>query len=127
MDRNFERSEISAWIDKIWAAKSAKKSSSDGDLQQVFIDVLNKHFNSCESVVFEYAYSLDYGIEKFSDEPHIKTFGDILYKRIHESILFRHNNVISQVRTTLSALATAFKAENQTLDKVSICHALQKS
>jgi len=126
-NRNFERNEISAWIDKIWQVKSVRKNSSEQDLQQVFLDVLNKHFNSCESVVFEYAYSLDYGIEKFSDEPHIKTFGDILYKRIHESILFRHNNVIAQVRTTLSALAAAFKTEDQSLDKVSICRALQKA
>merc|ERR1719219_436284 len=115
-NRNFDRVEVSTWIDRIWAAKVAEKGVED-NLADVLLNVLKANFNNCDGVVYEFAYSLDYGLEKFGDEPHIKLFGDILYNRVHESIKYRHDYVIAKARTALSALAAELKRHNAQLDK----------
>jgi len=124
-NRNLDRVQLSMWIDAIWSAKVAIKGQED-NLSTVFLGVLNDQFKGCEAVVAEYAYSIDYGLERFSDEPHIRLFADILYGRLHESIKYRHDFVIATARTAISAEAAEMKRHGTHLDSNIVFDTMRK-
>jgi len=124
-NRNFDRVQLTLWIDAIWSTKVAQKGVEES-LSEIFLRYLKEKFNGCEDVVTEYAYSLDFALERFADEPHIKLFFDILYGRLHESIKYRHDYVIATARTAISAEAAELKRHGTTLDIDVIYEALKK-
>lgn len=120
-NRNFERLEVSAWIDKIWKNKIIADGKADQDvgfpkLSQVMLNFFKETFNDCDAVVYEYTYSLDSALRKLGDEPYVRLFKDILDDKLHDSVKYRLDWVIANARKAISA--TAATTKNLNIDQI---------
>jgi len=116
-NRNFERLEVSAWIDKIWKNKILADGRADPDvgfpkLSEIVLKSFQEEFSNCDPVVYEYTYSFNTALENLKDEPYIQVFKDILDGNLHDSCKYRFDWVIANARKAISATAAGTKNLN---------------
>lgn len=121
-NRNFDRVEISAWLDKIWASKNP-----DASFSETILDYFENTFNDSTSVTYEYTYSFDAGLHKFKEDAYINLARQILYNEVHESVKYRHDFVIATARTDLSAQSAEAKKKNLSVSSSDILSVIKSS